>query len=38
MFTGIVEKTGKIVEIVKENTNVHFVIAVDFVDELKIDQ
>jgi riboflavin synthase len=38
MFTGIVEKTGKIVEIIAENTNVHFVIAVDFADELKVDQ
>jgi len=38
MFTGIVEKTGKIVEIRKENTNVHFVIEVDFAQELKIDQ
>ena len=38
MFTGIVEKTGKIVEIIEENTNVHFVIEVDFADELKIDQ
>jgi len=38
MFTGIVEKTGKVVDIIKENTNVHFVIGVNFVDELKIDQ
>ncbi len=38
MFTGIVEKTGKVVEIIHENTNVHFVIEVDFVNELKIDQ
>jgi riboflavin synthase len=38
MFTGIVEKTGKIVHIEKENTNYHFSIEVDFADELKIDQ
>ncbi|MDR3048202.1 MAG: riboflavin synthase [Bacteroidales bacterium] len=38
MFTGIVEKTGKIVAIEKENSNYHFTIEVDFVDELKIDQ
>ena len=38
MFTGIVEKTGKIVKIEKENTNYHFTIEVDFADELKIDQ
>jgi len=38
MFTGIVEKTGKIVKIEQENTNFHFTIEVDFADELKIDQ
>lgn len=38
MFTGIVEKTGKVVDIIKDQTNVHFVIAVDFINELKIDQ
>jgi riboflavin synthase len=38
MFTGIVEKTGKIVHIEKENSNYHFTIEVDFADELKIDQ
>ncbi|MDR1792895.1 MAG: riboflavin synthase [Bacteroidales bacterium] len=38
MFTGIVEKTGKVVEIIHEKTNVHFVIEVDFANELKIDQ
>lgn len=38
MFTGIVEKTGKIVRIEKENSNYHFTIEVDFADELKIDQ
>ncbi|MDR2868714.1 MAG: riboflavin synthase [Bacteroidales bacterium] len=38
MFTGIVEKTGKIVKIDQENTNFHFTIEVDFASELKIDQ
>lgn len=38
MFTGIIEKTGKIVKIEKENSNYHFTIEVDFVNELKIDQ
>ncbi|HPY80924.1 MAG TPA: riboflavin synthase [Bacteroidales bacterium] len=38
MFTGIVEKTGKIVKIEKEKSNYHFTIEVDFVNELKIDQ
>ncbi len=38
MFTGIVEKTGKIVHIEKENSNYHFTIEVDFADELNIDQ
>lgn len=38
MFTGIVEKTGKVVKIEKENTNYHFTLEVDFADELSIDQ
>lgn len=38
MFTGIVEKTGTIIAIEKENTNYHFTIEVDFADELKVDQ
>lgn len=38
MFTGIIEKTGKIVHIEQENTNYHFTIEVDFADELKVDQ
>ncbi|MBP5413224.1 MAG: riboflavin synthase [Bacteroidales bacterium] len=38
MFTGIVEKTGKVVDIIQDQTNVHFGIAVDFINELKIDQ
>ncbi len=38
MFTGIIEKTGKIVSIEKENTNYHFTIEADFADELRIDQ
>lgn len=38
MFTGIVEKTGKVVDIIHNQSNVDFVIEVDFTDELKIDQ
>ena len=38
MFTGIVEKTGKVVDIIQDKTNVDFVIEADFIDELKIDQ
>ena len=38
MFTGIVEKTGKIVKIEQERTNFHFTLEVDFADELSIDQ
>lgn len=38
MFTGIVETTGKVVEITKEQSNVHFTIETRIADELKIDQ
>ena len=38
MFTGIVEKTGKIVKIEQEGSNFHFTIEVEFAEELKIDQ
>lgn len=38
MFTGIVEQTGIIKTITKENDNVHFEVNADFVNELKIDQ
>lgn len=38
MFTGIIEKTGKVIAIERENTNFHFTIEVDFADELKVDQ
>ena len=38
MFSGIVEETGKIVKIVKEEGNVHFTLECKFVNELKIDQ
>lgn len=38
MFTGIVEKTAKVVKIEQENTNFHFTLEVDFADELSIDQ
>lgn len=38
MFTGIVEAIGKVEEIRKEGTNIHFILSCPFTDELKIDQ
>ncbi len=38
MFTGIVELTGKVVNIEREGSNIHFSISCPFVHELKIDQ
>ena len=38
MFTGIIENLGKVEEIVKENSNVHFTLSCPFTSELKIDQ
>ena len=38
MFTGIIESTGIIQEIRREDTNLHFTIASPISDELKIDQ
>ena len=38
MFTGIIEKTARVVNIEQENTNFHFTLEVDFADELAIDQ
>jgi riboflavin synthase len=38
MFTGIVEKTGKVVKVEKEKGNIHYTLEVDFGKELKIDQ
>lgn len=38
MFTGIIEKTARVVNIEQENTNYHFTLEVDFADELAIDQ
>ena len=38
MFTGIVETTGKVVSIEKDNTNINITISVPFADELKVDQ
>ncbi len=38
MFTGIVETTGKVVQIEKEGSNVHFTIATAIGNELKVDQ
>jgi len=38
MFTGIVETTGKVIEIVPDKTNTHFKIESSIGSELKIDQ
>lgn len=38
MFTGIVEQTGTIKSIKHEQSNIHFEVNADFVNELKIDQ
>jgi riboflavin synthase len=38
MFTGIIETLGKVVNIEKEGTNIHFTIQSMFTHELKIDQ
>jgi len=38
MFSGIVEKTGKVVKIIKEEANVHYTLECSFANELKIDQ
>lgn len=38
MFSGIIESTAKVVNIVKDQENVHFTISCPFTNELKIDQ
>jgi riboflavin synthase len=38
MFSGIVEGTAKVVEIVKEQENVHFTLQWNLANELKVDQ
>ncbi len=38
MFTGIIEKTAKVVKIEQDKTNYHFTLEVDFANELTIDQ
>jgi len=38
MFTGIVEKTGKVVSIEKDKSNFNITIETEITDELKIDQ
>ncbi len=38
MFTGIVERTGKVVNIERDKSNVHFTIETPIANELKIDQ
>lgn len=38
MFTGIIEKTARVVNIEQEGSNFHFTLEVDFAHELSIDQ
>ncbi len=38
MFTGIVETTGKVVNIERDKGNIHFTIETDIAEELKVDQ
>ncbi|MCT4582400.1 MAG: riboflavin synthase [Flavobacteriales bacterium] len=38
MFTGIIEQLGKVVDLKKDQTNVHLTIEANFTDELQIDQ
>lgn len=38
MFSGIIESLGKIEKIESENTNVHFFVSCNFLDEIHIDQ
>lgn len=38
MFTGIIEQLGEVVDIQREDQNVHFTIEAKFTNELKIDQ
>ena len=38
MFSGIVEETARLVDIVKDKDNVHFTLTCSFVKELKVDQ
>lgn len=38
MFSGIVEKTGKVLKIEREGSNIHFTIETELARELKIDQ
>ncbi|MFC2080426.1 riboflavin synthase [Bacteroidota bacterium] len=38
MFSGIVEETAKVVNLVKEKDNLHLTLECSFVNELKIDQ
>lgn len=38
MFSGIIEKMGEVVDLKKEQSNLHITIQADFTQELKIDQ
>ncbi len=38
MFSGIVEETGKVMSVIKNNDNIDITVSCSFVNELKIDQ
>jgi len=38
MFSGIVEETAKVTQLVKDQDNLHISLSCSFVDELRIDQ
>ncbi len=38
MFTGIIEEIGKVIDLKKENENLHITVEANFSSELKIDQ
>ena len=38
MFTGIIESTGKVMNVEKDKTNIHFTIETKIAGELKVDQ
>lgn len=38
MFTGIIEQLGEVIQVEKEQENIHFTISAPFTSELKIDQ
>ena len=38
MFTGIIEQNGRIEQVEREGTNVHFTVSASFASELQVDQ